>query len=262
MKIALITGGSSGIGFEISKHFAKHNYKILWVALKEEELKLAKIDLQEVVANVEIESLSLDLSQPDAAQKTYDWIKANKWSVDVLINNAGFGTYGFAKDISLAKETVMIQLNVLNVFKMTRLFLDDMLARDEGTIINISSNTSFQPVPKMAAYAATKSFVKHYSQSLAEEMKALNTKVRIMTVCPAAIKDTQFKKAAKMEKVKTFEGLVATTKEEVAKDVWEGFQSGKDFVASGAKLRNFMWMNGIMPHSIVQFLLRKELEEE
>ena len=262
MKFALITGGSSGIGFEISKYFAKDGYTLLWVSLLEKELKSAKEALQKDFPDTSIETLALDLSQPNAAQHTYDWVNSNQWRVDVLINNAGYGTYGFANDLSFEKEVSMIQLNVLNVFKLTRLFLKDMLAQNAGTIINISSNTSFQPVPKMAAYAATKAFVKHYSESLAEEMKALKSKVRIITVCPAAIKNTKFKDAARMQKVKTFEGLAATTKEEVAKDVWQGFAKGKTFVASGARLRRLMWLNPIIPHSIVQFLLRDELSEK
>lgn len=262
MKTVLITGGSSGIGFEISKYFAKAGYQILWVSLLADELESAKSSLKKELPKVTIETLALDLAQSNAAQKTYDWVATNQWTIDVLINNAGFGTYGFANDISFEKEVTMIQLNVLNVFKLTRLFLKDMLERDAGTIINISSNTSFQPVPKMAAYAATKAFVKHYSESLTEELKALKSKVTVMTVCPAAIKDTKFKEAAKMQKVKTFEGLAATTKEEVAKDVWTGFQKGKAFMASGARLRRLMWLTGILPHSVVQFLLRQELSED
>ncbi len=262
MKTVLITGGSSGIGFEISKYFARGGYTILWVSLLAEELETAKTALQKEFFNTSVETLTLDLAQSASAQKVYDWVKSNNWNVDVLINNAGFGTYGFANDIAFEKEVAMIQLNVMNVFKMTRLFLKDMLAKNAGTIINISSNTSFQPVPKMAAYAATKSFVKHYSESLIEELKALKSKVQVIVVCPAAIKNTPFKNAAKMEKVKTFEGLVATTKEEVAKDVWNGFRKGKSVILSGSKLRRLIWLNSLLPHSVVQFLLRRELSEK
>ena len=261
MKIALITGGSSGIGFEISKYFARDGYKILWVSLLEEELKMAKFALEKDVQGVDIATLTLDLSKSDAAQKAYNWVQVNKWTIDVLVNNAGFGTYGFANEIEMEQEESMIHLNVLNVYRMTRLFLKDMLAKNTGTIINISSNTAFQPVPKMAAYASTKAFVKHYSQSVAEELKALNSKVKIMTVCPAAIKDTKFKAVAKMGKVKTFDGLAFTTKEEVAKDVWNGFKKGKSFVISGAKMRAIKMLQNILPYRLNQFLLRRELEE-
>ncbi len=261
MKTVLITGGSSGIGYEITKHFAQNGYKILWASLLEDELQAAKKQLQESIPDADIDYLTIDLSKPDAAQNTFNWTQKNNWEVDVLINNAAFGTYGFANDISMEKEVSMIQLNVLNLFKMTRLFLKVMLAKNKGTIINISSNTSFQPVPKMSAYAATKSFVKHYSQSLTEELKALKSSVKVITVCPSAIKDTPFKHTAKMEKVKTFEGLVATTRAEVAKDVWNGFIKGKTLIISGAKLRRLNGLQGMLPHALVQFLLRRELEE-
>ncbi|MEM6801096.1 MAG: SDR family NAD(P)-dependent oxidoreductase [Bacteroidota bacterium] len=262
MKTVLITGGSSGIGFEITRYFAKAGYQILWVSLLEEELKLAQSNLKKEIPELSLEYLTLDLSQPDAAQKVYDWVKSQPGDLEVLINNAGFGTFGFAHEISFEKEVSMIQLNVMNLFQLTRLFLKEMLEKNTGTIINISSNTSFQPVPKMSAYAATKAFVKHYSQSLAEEMKALKTAVRVITVCPAAIKDTPFKQAAQMNKVKTFDSFTATTKEEVAKDVWRAFSKGKSFIASGAGLRRVMWMAPFLPASLVQFMLRDELKEK
>ena len=261
MKTVLITGGSSGIGLEMSTYFAKDGYAILWVSLLDEELQAAKVALQQAVPGVVIEMMALDLSQAGAAQKTYDWVVANQWQLDVLINNAAFGTFGFANGMPLDKEVAMIQLNAVTVFELTRLFLKDMLARDAGYIINISSNSSFQPVPKMAAYSATKAFVKHYSQGVAEELKALNSKVKVMTVCPGPIKDTPFKEVANMQKLKTFSGMTATTKEEVAKDVWRAFQAGKTFIATGARLRLSMLLQAVLPDAAVQFILRRELSE-
>ncbi|MEM6697110.1 MAG: SDR family NAD(P)-dependent oxidoreductase [Bacteroidota bacterium] len=262
MKTVLITGGSSGIGLAVSKYFAKADYRILWVSLSEKELQAAKTELQKIYPTIAVATLASDLSQIDAAQKVYDWTRVNQWEIEVLINNAGYGMYGFANDLPLEREVDMIQLNALSLFQLTRLFLKDMLSRNEGTIINISSNTSFQPVPKMAAYAATKSFVKQYSQSLTEELKSLKSDVRVMTVCPAAIRDTAFKKEAGMENIRTFEGLAATTKEEVANDVWRGFIKGKNFVATGAKLRRLLWLQPLLPAPLVQFLLRIEMSEK
>ncbi len=262
MKTVLITGGSSGIGYEISTYFAADGYHILWVSLMEDELAQAKTTLLTQVPEVKIDSMAIDLSDEGSSTEVLNWVQKNNWSVDVLVNNAGFGTFGFASDIPIEKEQQMIRLNVLNLFTLSRLFLDEMIARDSGTIINISSNTSFQPVPKMSAYAATKAFVKHYSLSIHEELKDLGSAVRMITICPAAISNTPFKKVAKMDKVKTFEGLVATTKEEVAKDVWTAFEQGKHYMPSGAKLRRTIWLNNLLPHSLVQFMLRRELKEE
>ncbi len=261
MATVLITGGSSGIGLEISKYFAQAGYQILWASLLEEELTSAKLTLEKAVPEVNIDTLCIDLSQTEAAEQTYHWVKTQTSHLDVLINNAGFATYGYTSTIAVQKEIEMIHLNVLSLFKLTRFFLEDMLEADAGSIINISSNTAFQPVPKMAAYASTKAFVAHYSRSLQEELKAQKSKVHVMTVYPAAIRNTKFRQAASMERVKTFEGLVATTQEEVAKDVWKGFKKGKDFVLTGAKLRRLRWLQKLSPHALVQFLLRKELEE-
>ena len=262
MSIALITGGSSGIGLEISKRFAENGYTIYWIALLEEEAQAAKKELLSELPKANIHYLIQDLSNDDGAQNTYDWMKRKQLKVSVLVNNAGFGTFGFANNIPLEKEITMIQLNVLSLFKLTRLFLDDMLDRDTGTIINISSNSSFLPVPKMAAYSASKAFIKQYSLSLEEELKMLNSKVRLITVCPAAIKDTQFKKVADMEKVKTFDGIAATTKKEVAQDVWNGYSNGKSYIVSGARMRRMMWISSFLPRPIIKRLIKKELSEK
>lgn len=262
MGIALITGGSSGIGLEISKRFAENGYTICWVALLEEEVHSAKKELLSELPKANIHYLIQDLSKENGAQNTYDWIKNKRLKVSVLVNNAGFGTFGFANDIPLDKEIAMIQLNVLSLFKLTRLFLRDMLDEDNGTIINISSNSSFLPVPKMAAYSASKAFIKQYTQSLEEELKISKSNVRVITVCPAAIKDTKFKEVADMKKIKTFEGIAATTKKEVAKDVWNGYSNGKSYIVSGARMRRMMWISSFLPRPIIQFLLKKELSEK
>lgn len=260
MQTVLITGGSSGIGLEMSRHFGKAGYRLIWVSKPEEELAKAKAQLIEELPTVEIHTMAKDLSNQAAAKEVYDWTKQKDWEVNVLINNAGFGTYGYQKDTSIEEELAMIQLNVINLYQLTRFFLQDMLQKDAGTIINISSNSSFQPVPRMNTYASTKAFVKHFSRGLQEELKMLRSNVRVMTVCPAAIKDTPFKTSAKMEKVKTFTGLAYTTAKEVAKDVFKGFQQGKTFVISGWKMRLLYSIHNFVPYGLQQFLVRKETE--
>ncbi|WP_299433312.1 SDR family NAD(P)-dependent oxidoreductase [uncultured Aquimarina sp.] len=260
-KTVLISGGSSGIGFTISRYFANAGYKLLWVSLLKEEITAATIQLQNEIPDCEINSVVQDLSLSNAAQKVYDWIQENQWNVDVLINNAGFGTYGFINDTDSERELNMIDVNIINLYKMTRFFLKDMIAINKGTIINISSNSSFQPTPKLSTYGATKSFVNHFTRSVNEELKMQNSNVKVICVCPSAIKDTNFKKAGKMENVKTFNGLAATTAEEVAKDVWNGFIKGKSFIVSGWKMRMLYRVSGMIPYKVQQFLVRKEIKE-
>ena len=183
MKTVLITGGSSGIGYEMSKHFAKDGYCLLWVAKPPEELSQAKAKLESEIPDVKIHILAKDLTDAQAPQQVYEWAK-QIGEVDVLINNAGFGTHGFLQNIPIEKELAMIQLNVVALYLLTRLFLDDMLQKNAGTIINISSNSSFQPVARMNTYASTKAFVKHFSRGLQEELGLQKSKVKILTVCP------------------------------------------------------------------------------
>ena len=255
----LITGGSSGIGFEISRHFAKAGYNILWVSKPEKELQEAKQKLEAEIAGVMIHTLAKDLSKSQAPKEVHRWASQIA-PIDVLINNAGFGTYGYLQNITVEKEIDMISLNVLAVYKLTRLFLDDMLRQNAGTIINISSNSSFQPVPRMNTYASTKAFVRHFSRGLQEELKIQQSKVRVMTVCPAAINDTPFRKHGELDKVKTFSGLAYTTAKEVAVDVWKGFKNEKTFVVTGWKMRVLYSFIHLIPFQLQQFLVRKETE--
>ncbi|MEO1449105.1 MAG: SDR family NAD(P)-dependent oxidoreductase [Bacteroidota bacterium] len=117
-----------------------------------------------------------------------------------------------------------------------------------------------QPVPRMATYAATKAFVKHFSQSLQQEMEEQGKAVRFMTVCPSATKNTAFQQTAKMEGVRTFRSLTTTTPEEVARDAYQGFLRGKKTVYSGAGLRRALWLQRFMPAGIVHWALKRELD--
>lgn len=260
-KTVLITGGSKGIGYAVSSYFARAGYRLLWVSLLTDEIAESKLQLQEEIPSCELHSLVQDLSLENGAQNVYDWVCRNDWTIDVLINNAGIGTYGFLNTIDVNQEMTMIHLNVINLYSMTRLFLKDMIDKNQGTIINISSNSSFQPTPKLSTYGATKSFVKHFSRSIHEELKILNANVKVICVCPAAIRDTNFKKAGNMEKLKTFDGMATTTSDEVAKDIWNGFVKGKSFVVSGWKMRWLHRVSGFIPYTIQQFLVRKEIKE-
>lgn len=262
MKTVLITGGSSGIGFEMSSYFATAGYRILWVSLFEDELAKAKEALMQANASLELHYLQKDLSQIQSAKEVFAWVQSNQWRVDVLVNNAGIGTYGFLQETDFEKEMRMIHLNVLNVYQLSRLFFDEMIARAEGTIINISSTSALQPVPKMTTYAATKAFVKHFSESLTEELRIQKSPVRILTVFPAAIKDTPFQQAAKMDKVKTFSGIAVTTAKEVAKDVWNAYQSGKNTIVSGKRMRLLNAFRNWMPTALQRYIVNMEIEED
>lgn len=259
-KTVLITGGSSGIGYEMSLLFAKDGYRILWVAKPPEELNTAKQKITAVYSDLKIYTLAKDLSSLKAAKEVYDWA-AEIAEVDVVVNNAGFGTYGKFTETPLEKDLAMIGLNVTNVYQMTRLFLADMEKRNAGKIMNISSSASYFPLPNAAVYAATKAFVRHMSDALHLELKSRGSKVQITSVCPGAIINTPFQEAANMQNVRTFSsGLASATPQEVAKDAYKGLLAGKKTVRTGWKFRVNYWVTKITPSFITNFLLIREME--
>ncbi len=260
MKNVLISGGSSGIGLELSRHFAKNGYRLLWVAKPAAELDAAKKIIEAEISGVVIETLAKDLTQPEACQEVFDWVKKNDHSLDVLVNNAGFGTYGFCNEVPVKQELNMIELNVVSLYKMTRLFLPEMLEKDAGTVINISSTSSLQPIPRMNTYASTKAFVRHFTLGIQEELRIKNSKVKALTVIPAAINDTPFQQKAKMHKVRTFKGLATTTAKEVADDIWKGFSNGKTLIITGWKMRALQRIRFLMPKWLQDYIIRKETE--
>ena len=258
----LITGGSSGIGFEMSRLFAQENedVRLLWISHQQDELTKAKSELEFESEQVEIHALVKDLSQAESAQEVFDWTKENHWKVDVLVNNAGIGTFGFLPEIPVENELRMIQLNILNLYKLTRLFLPEMLKRNAGKIMNISSSASFQPLPGFTTYAATKAFVRSFSTALDEELKDKKSNVRVITICPAAIKDTPFRKVANADNVRTFSSIGTTTAEEVAKDAIRALNKNKQLMLTGAKYRLLMSFSKVIPSFIFKKVVKRELQ--
>jgi short-subunit dehydrogenase len=257
-KTVLITGGSSGIGLGLSRRFASDGYRLLWVAKPKEELHKSKSKLENEYPNVEIHTLSKDLTTRDASSDVHEWAK-QFGKIDVLINNAGFGTYGFLQEIEIDRELSMIDLNITALYLLTRYFLNDMMERNSGTIINISSNSSFETVPKLLTYSSTKAFVKHFSRGLNEELKMQNSNVRVLTICPAAIRDTNFKVAGGMHDVRTFgDGMVTTTVDEVVSDIYKAFKKGKSFQITGWKMRLLHKFYSITPFWLTMFLTKRE----
>lgn len=257
----LITGGSSGLGFQLSRLFARDGYSILLVSEMEDQLQSASEKLATEFPGIKIQTLCCDLSRANAAAEVHKWAK-QFGDVDVLVNNAGFGTFGYLNEIAEERESSMLQLNVMSFYFLTRMFLADMDRKGSGKILNISSNTALQPVPLMSAYAAAKSFVRHFSQSLHRELKSKNSKVTVTVVCPPAISDTGFKEKAGMTDVRTFSSFLTATAEEVAKDAYEGLMKGKELVIAGKVLRNTRWLNKLLPEFIISKILWRELKRK
>lgn len=257
VRYALITGGSSGIGLAISKLFANDGYGLMWVSENNHQLQQAKDELHNLFPRIELHTLCLDLSKPENCNIVFDW--ANRiGTVRVLVNCAGFGTYGAIHAIDEQRELDMIQLNVVSTYRLTRLFSETMKANGYGRIGNLSSNTSLQPVPRMSTYAGTKAFVKHFSLSLYEELRGSG--VTITTVVPPATPGTDFQQRALMQGVKTFNGVLAASVEEVAYRAYHGIIRGDKLVWGGWKLQWTRHLAVFLPSWIVQRLIRRELD--
>lgn len=192
MTTALITGASSGIGEEFAHQLAKKQTDLILVARSRDKLEELATKLeQQYLINTEV--IVQDLTTSGAGKTLFDLVQQKGLTVDLLINNAGFGDYGAFSDRDLAKQLAMIQLNITVVTQLTGLFLPVMKQRSQGAIINISSIAGFQPLPYMSVYAATKAFILSFTEALWAENK--NSGVRILAVCPGPTESDFFNKA-------------------------------------------------------------------
>ncbi|HMF57519.1 MAG TPA: SDR family oxidoreductase [Pyrinomonadaceae bacterium] len=244
MKTNLITGASSGIGEVFARKLAARNENVLLVARSEDKLKKLCDELSEK-HNVDAQYVALDLSERDAGARLFDETVRRKLDVEMLVNNAGFGSMGDFLSQDLERELNMIDLNVRALVDLTYRFLGPMRERKSGAIINVASTAGFQPVPFMATYAATKAFVLNFSIALWEESRP--HKVQVMALCPG-VTDTNFFEAAHIDRPP---GRAVQTPEAVVETALSALKRGKSHVVSGWP--NFLMVEAerLVPRSIV-----------
>jgi len=185
---ALITGASSGLGADFARQLAAYGCHLVLVARREDRMQTLAAELR-AKHNVGVEVVALDLGQVDAAQTLYDRLKAASLSIDILVNNAGFGIFGEFTQQDWARNHEMMTLNIVTLTQLTHLYVKDMLARNHGYIVNISSIGGYSPTPLYSTYSATKSYVLDFSDALAYELR--NTGVSVTCVSPGVTK-TEF----------------------------------------------------------------------
>lgn len=249
-QIALITGASSGIGKELAKIHASTGGDVIIVARSEDKLLLLKKDI-ETQYKVSVTVIVEDLSKPDAAQNIYNEIKKQNLSVDYLINNAGFGGQGYFHERPWEQDLAMMNVNMVALTHLTRLFLPEFVERNSGKILNTSSTASLCPGPLQAVYYASKAYVTSFSNALSSELS--ETKVTVTALLPGAT-DTGFADTSGMDKTKLFNKTV--TAESVARDGYDAMIKGKMDVISGlsSMLVNIM---KIMPKKIILKIIKK-----
>ena len=254
-KAALITGASSGIGYELAGLAKKDGYRLVLIARSKPRLdELArKLDPE---GKSKILVLPKDLSATNAAREVYDEVKGEGLDIDLLVNNAGFGLYGPYVETDGRKEQEMILLNVLALTNLTKLFLPAMVKRGRGRVLNVASTAAFQPGPLMAVYYATKAYVLSYSEALANEVAG--TGVTVTVLCPGPT-ETGFAQAANAEKSKLFASgqmkmMDAAT---VARIGYRAAMCGKTVVVPGLQNKVMVQSVRLAPRKMLTSIVRK-----
>ena len=248
--VALITGASSGIGREVASIHAERGGDLVIVARNVEKLSAVKDEL-ESKHSIRVTVIAKDLSLPDSAQQIYGEVMGAGMEVDYLINNAGFGGQGEFHERVWAEDLAMIQLNVVTLTALCRLFLPDFVKRDSGRILNVSSTASLLPGPLQAVYYATKAYVTSFSNALAEELHGTNVTVTALLPCAT---ETEFARTSGMDKTELFQE--AASARSVAIDGYNAMLAGKLNVISGVTLIQRMTL-AMVPFVPKKILLRQ-----
>jgi len=252
----LITGASVGIGRELAKLFALDGYDLVLVARDRVRLADFADELQNQ-SGITAKSFPLDLTGNSAPQFLFDQLARENIAVDVLVNNSGYGRRGAFSEVAAEESLGQIALNVTALTHLTKLFLDPMVARKSGKILNVASTAGFQPGPTMAVYYATKAYVISFSEALADELRG--TGVSVTCLCPG-VTDTNFQKRAGTEDSNLFRRQRPMDAATVARDGFRGLLNGKPLVISG--LRNWLLAESlrVTPRRLVTAVSRKLLE--
>ncbi|HEY2347374.1 MAG TPA: SDR family oxidoreductase [Puia sp.] len=188
MPFALITGASKGIGKCIAEQLAARGYDLLLIARSADLLEQVSNEIS-LSSNKNCQWLTVDLSKNGAAEAIFEWCNNNRFDVSVLVNNAGYGLSGSFEKYTVEEHSDMLMVNIISVTKLIRLFLPSFLKQPAAYILNIGSSASYQAVPLLSAYAASKAYVLNFSRGLFQELKKTN--VSVTCVCPGPT-DTNF----------------------------------------------------------------------
>jgi len=231
-RTALITGASSGIGEALAQRFAREGFNLVLVARDADKLKALAETLQ-AAHGIKAWVATADLSQPGAAQKLCAAMKRARRPIDVLVNNAGVLTYGSFAGTPARQHRALIDLNVSGLTEMLVHFIPGMVARGSGRVLNVASIAAFQPVPKLATYAATKAYVLSLTESLSEELK--DSGVTITALCPGITATPMLSNARKSNKeLGKLPGFMVGRVQDVADEGFEACMAGEVIRVPGA----------------------------
>jgi uncharacterized protein len=255
-KTVLITGASGGLGYEFALLFARDGFDCILVARSRDKL-------DELAARLESEFrvktlvIARDLSKPSAVDEIYEEVSAASMDVDVLVNNAGFPVYGRFVDTDLQTELDMLQVNVMALTALTKLFVRGMVERRNGRILNLASTAAFVPGPLMAVYYASKAYVLSFSQALTNELKG--TGVTVTALAPGPTR-TGFQERGSLEGARLVRGQVADPAS-VARTGYRGLMAGKSIVIPGWGNKLLPVVVRLSPRRVVTRVSRRMLEQ-
>jgi short-subunit dehydrogenase len=256
-RTALITGASSGIGFELARIHAEKGDNLVLVARSKDKLDELKKELEDK-HKVKVFTIGKDLSLPGAAKEVYDELNKQNISVDYLINNAGFGDFGLFEESDWNKQEQMINLNVTALAHFTRLYLPDMIKQGAGKIMNVASTASFQPGPTMSVYFATKAFVLSFSEAVGSEVRSKG--ITITALCPGST-ESGFHARLKGDG-KTVKERKLPSAREVAQYGYKAMMKGKTVAIPGFKNSLMAISVRFIPRSIVVKAAKKIQERK
>jgi short-subunit dehydrogenase len=259
MKTALITGASYGIGAVFAHQLAQKSMNLVLVARSQDKLEQLATELQQNYG-VQVTVMAQDLTVAHAGQLVYDSVNQQGITVDLLVNNAGFGDYGTFSERDLARQLEMIQLNTMVLVELTHLFLRPMLTRTTGAIINVASIAGFQPLPYLSVYAATKAFVLSFSEALWAENK--DKGVEILALCPGPTESEFFQVAQFPLSLADKNGQLDTA-EIVVKDALIALEKKRSNVVAG-QLSNRIIVNlpRFLPRQLLISFVEKQFKSE
>ena len=253
METALITGASGGIGYELTKIFASNKINLVLTARNTTELNNLKTELEKKF-EIKVLVIGKDLSNPGSANEIFDEVHKSGIEIDYLINNAGFGDFGFFYKCNWEKQEQMINLNITTLTQLTRLFLPEMISNGKGKIMNVASTAAFQPGPLMSVYYATKAYVLSFSEAIANELKC--TGVTVTALCPGPAK-SGFQKAANIENSRFLQNKIIPSSEAVARYGYDAMMKGKTIAIYGFVNKLLAFFSRRAPRWIVIRIVRK-----
>lgn len=248
----LITGATTGIGYEMSRLFAMNGYNLVIVARNHSQLEQLRQHWEKDFG-VKIHVIVKDLSKQSSVEEIMNYLDENKIDINILINNAGFGLFGPFVETPIEQELEMIQVNIVALTYLTKRLIPKMIHNKKGKILNVASIAAFQPGPLMSVYYATKAYVLSFSEALTNELAEHGILVSVL--CPGPT-NTEFEKRANLNQSKLFQRNVMNP-EEVAKIAYRQFMKGKTMIVPGTTNWILVRSTRLLPRKMVTGIVRK-----